>query len=63
MKTLAETVGYDIFNTIAYELDDIPRSIENSRAVGAHFEVSLHPRAQFGINVSVNIIGDFSPDL
>jgi hypothetical protein len=63
VKALTETVRQLIFNTIPHELDHIPGSIENGRAVGAHFEVSFHPCAQFGIDLAVNIIGDLSPDL
>jgi len=63
VKALAETIRKLILDTIAHKLDYIPHSIENGRAVRAHFEVGLQPCAQLGIDFAVNIVGDLSPDL
>jgi hypothetical protein len=63
VEPLTETIGHLIFNAIRYQHRDIPRPIENGRAMGADFEVGLNPCAQFSIDLAIHIIGDLSPDL
>jgi len=63
VKALTETFRKFILNTIRHQLDDVSGSVENRRAVRARLKVGLHPCAQLGADLSVDVIGKLSPDL
>jgi len=62
IKAIAEAGRKFIFNAVRHELDDIFGPLQDSLAVRAGFEMSLHPRAQLRRNVVVDVIGEFPPN-
>lgn len=63
VKALAETFGKVILDTICHQLDDVSGPVEDGRAVRARLEVGLHSCAKLRVNLAVNKIRDFPPDL
>jgi len=41
--------------------NDVPRAVEDGAAVLATSEVLLHAAAQFGVNVTLDVVRDFAP--
>ena len=62
IKAIAEAGRKFIFNAVRHQLDDIFGAVQDSLAVCAGFEMSLHPRAQLRVNVVVDVIGEFPPN-
>ena len=62
VKAVAEAARKFIFNAVRDELDDILGPLQDSLAVRAGFEMSLHPRAQLRRDVVIDIIGEFPPN-
>ena len=63
VQPLAESFRHRIFDTISHQFHDVPRPVKNRFAVCADFKMGFHPRAQLGLDVFVDIVGDLSPDL
>jgi hypothetical protein len=62
-QAFAKTFGHLVFDTISYQFHDVLGPIEDGRAVGADFEMRFHTGAHLRVNISVQVIGDLSPDL
>ena len=62
VKTPTKTIWKVILDTVRHEFHDVLSSVQNGRAVGARLEVSLHTRAQLGVDLAIHIVGDLSPD-
>ena len=62
VKAVAEAARKFIFNAVRHQLDDIFGPLQDSLAVRAGFEMSLHPRAQLRRDVVIDIIGEFPPN-
>jgi hypothetical protein len=62
VKAIAEAARNFVLNPVRHQLDHIFRPVQNSFAVCARLEVSLHPRAQLRGNVVVDVIRDFPPN-
>ena len=62
VKAVAEAARKFIFNPVRDQLDHIFSPVQDSLAVRAGLEVSLHPRAQLRGNLVVDVIRDFPPN-
>jgi hypothetical protein len=62
VEAIAEAARKVVLNPVRHQLDDIFGAVQNSFAVCAGLEVSLHPRAQLRDNVVVDVIRDFPPN-
>jgi len=63
VEALAEIGGEGKGAVVADEDEDVVGAVEQRGAVAAVGEVLLHPRAQPGINVVIEIVRDLAPDL
>ncbi len=63
VKAFTESSGYLVFDTISHEFHDILGPVQDRGTVGADPEMRFHARAHLRVNISVQVIGDFSPDL
>src|ERR1700757_788755 len=59
----AEPFGHPVFHTVSHQLNDIPCTVEDRRAVSANFEMRLHASAKLGLHLVVDKAGDLFPDL
>ena len=62
VEAIAEAARNFVLNPVRHQLDHILGPVQNSFAVRAGLEVSLHPRAQLRGNVVVDVIRDFPPN-
>jgi len=55
--------GWHELTLVADQLHHVSRAVQNRTAVRAALEVGLHARAQLGVDLPVDKIGDLAPNL
>src|SRR6266849_4779720 len=63
VEALTESLGHLVFDTITHQFHDVPGPVHDCRTVGANLEMRFHAGAHFRGDLSIQKIGDLSPDL
>jgi hypothetical protein len=62
IQAVTEAARNFIFNAVRHQPDHVPGPVQDSLAVRAGFEMSLHPRPQLRGDVAIDVIRDFPPN-
>src|SRR2546428_7294577 len=63
VEALTESFGHLVFDTITDQPHDVLGPVQDCRTVGANLEMRFHAGAHLRVDLSVQKIGDLSPDL